>query len=556
MTSTNGTTWTPRSAAEQNQWNSVTYAAELGTNGLLVAVAETGTNRVMTSSNGTTWTARSITTANWINVIWVSELSRFCTVDQLGGVALASCDLQDALDNIDGTTKTAVQIDLENLILVTTANLTLTQNSIIQGYPHTLFGYGFAAVTTKTLTLQNCYSPYPFSGSTVMILDHCEFILTSGIPANLTGLSQILGCRFETENNDALKINYFGYKIKDSLLITRDLEKKAANLTGHAPVVGQVDIQQNTFWGDFSIDNPSGLGRERMRDNINYGNINVTKDFLIDSGDVVGSIIGATPNTAQVKNLNPLFVDTVDFKLQREVEGYAFNSQLVRASYYNVTSKGILRDMGAWNIDDSEITDDYSLAQQLPKPLFYAPDNGDIMIGKSFSARDETGQSGEVDVYNNTERRKDIITINYNTIERKYWTFLEKIFSNSNMEAQLIIEPQDLMEVSATVSADGGEFVNSPIINISTPLDIPSGGIVTIGQNKYVVMYPVPLSGPTEIIVLDRVITEVIADEQEITIEFPVEAGVYKLLPNDLEFKYIDKKYVQGVVLKFLRKTI
>ena len=54
MTSTDGTTWTARSASEANGWRSVTYD-----NGTFVAVSDTGTNRVMTSTDGTTWTARS-----------------------------------------------------------------------------------------------------------------------------------------------------------------------------------------------------------------------------------------------------------------------------------------------------------------------------------------------------------------------------------------------------------------------------------------------------------------------------------------------------------------
>jgi len=54
MTSPDGVTWTARSAAEANEWTSVTYG-----NGLFVAVANSGTNRVMTSPDGITWTARS-----------------------------------------------------------------------------------------------------------------------------------------------------------------------------------------------------------------------------------------------------------------------------------------------------------------------------------------------------------------------------------------------------------------------------------------------------------------------------------------------------------------
>ncbi|MTA78115.1 MAG: hypothetical protein F2520_07635, partial [Actinobacteria bacterium] len=46
-------TWTARTAAEANSWSSVTYG-----NGVFVAVAYSGSNRVMTSTDGVTWTAR------------------------------------------------------------------------------------------------------------------------------------------------------------------------------------------------------------------------------------------------------------------------------------------------------------------------------------------------------------------------------------------------------------------------------------------------------------------------------------------------------------------
>ncbi len=63
MTSPDGITWTPRTAAEDNTWWGVTFG-----NGTFVAVAGDGTNRVMTSPYGITWTPRAATEAN----IWES----------------------------------------------------------------------------------------------------------------------------------------------------------------------------------------------------------------------------------------------------------------------------------------------------------------------------------------------------------------------------------------------------------------------------------------------------------------------------------------------------
>ena len=54
-----GETWTAQAAAEANSWLSVAYG-----NGLWVAVATSGTNRVMTSPDGETWTARAAAEAH------------------------------------------------------------------------------------------------------------------------------------------------------------------------------------------------------------------------------------------------------------------------------------------------------------------------------------------------------------------------------------------------------------------------------------------------------------------------------------------------------------
>jgi hypothetical protein len=70
MTSTDGVTWTAQMAAEQNSWQSVTYG-----NGLFVAVALSGPNQVMTSPDGVNWTARSATEANnWYSVVFGNGL--------------------------------------------------------------------------------------------------------------------------------------------------------------------------------------------------------------------------------------------------------------------------------------------------------------------------------------------------------------------------------------------------------------------------------------------------------------------------------------------------
>jgi hypothetical protein len=86
-----GDTWTARTAAQANSWRSVTYG-----NGLFVAVAQTGTNRVMTSPDGITWTPRTAATAStWLSVTYGNGL--FVAVSYDGNV----------MTSPDGTTWTA-----------------------------------------------------------------------------------------------------------------------------------------------------------------------------------------------------------------------------------------------------------------------------------------------------------------------------------------------------------------------------------------------------------------------------------------------------------------
>ena len=78
-----GITWTTRTSAADNNWNSVCWSPERG---LFVAVASTGTgNRVMTSPDGITWTTRTSAADNsWRSVVWSPERGLFVAVASTG----------------------------------------------------------------------------------------------------------------------------------------------------------------------------------------------------------------------------------------------------------------------------------------------------------------------------------------------------------------------------------------------------------------------------------------------------------------------------------------
>jgi hypothetical protein len=110
MTSTNGETWTSRSAAENNGWKSVTYG-----NGLFVAVSADGTNRVMTSTNGTTWTAKAAAVdSKWYGVAYGNGLFVAVSSDGTGHRAMASFEVMTpgipTINSITALSTTQLQV--------------------------------------------------------------------------------------------------------------------------------------------------------------------------------------------------------------------------------------------------------------------------------------------------------------------------------------------------------------------------------------------------------------------------------------------------------------
>ena len=83
-----GKTWTlTASADDAATWASVAWSEELG---LFAAVAQAGAgNRVMTSPDGITWTLRASSNDGnvWVSVCWASELGRFVAVAAGGSVS-------------------------------------------------------------------------------------------------------------------------------------------------------------------------------------------------------------------------------------------------------------------------------------------------------------------------------------------------------------------------------------------------------------------------------------------------------------------------------------
>jgi hypothetical protein len=88
--STNGTSFTSATPSESAEWQGLAWSPSLG---IAVAVARTGTKRVMYTSDGATWSNTSVTGAgsyNWTAVTWSIPLSKFFAVGEAGRVMSSS----------------------------------------------------------------------------------------------------------------------------------------------------------------------------------------------------------------------------------------------------------------------------------------------------------------------------------------------------------------------------------------------------------------------------------------------------------------------------------
>ncbi|MFA7279106.1 MAG: hypothetical protein WC100_03330 [Sterolibacterium sp.] len=95
--SDDGVSWAFGNGSENANWNDVAYSPTLG---LFVAVASSGTNRVMTSVDGINWTGVSVPSESWNGICWGSGVF----------VAVASSGSSRMMFSTNGTTWTTQNI--------------------------------------------------------------------------------------------------------------------------------------------------------------------------------------------------------------------------------------------------------------------------------------------------------------------------------------------------------------------------------------------------------------------------------------------------------------
>ncbi len=194
--STSAASWSSTTNIPQNGWSSITYG-----NGLFVAVAPSGTNRVVTSPDGINWTLRNAAGAHsWKNVTYGA--GTFVAVADTGQMMVSSDGINWTMDaTVPGSSWSSIKYLNNNFIAVASTG---TQNLL-----HTT-----SYKTTATLTLSGNATNHQVANNVSNItFDFANTAFTGGnasLVSNATGpASSNVGVTFT--NNSSIAYSGTGF---------------------------------------------------------------------------------------------------------------------------------------------------------------------------------------------------------------------------------------------------------------------------------------------------------------------------------------------------------
>lgn len=359
-----------------------------------------------------------------------------------------------------------------------------------------------------------------------------------------------------TGTGTLIDIDSNNYSITDTLLSTlsgQDVLVGTQNPSGTADVVWA----KNTFIGNVDVINGSAAADGfQIRDNIMESDIeftNTTDKPTFESGNIRGSVFTNAVTSTQITSTNPLFADAVDYKLQREADDFDFDSPLVKAAVFFDRPDGVNRDLGAWSIDDSGVTDIFQRAHYLAKPR--QPDA--IQFELDTRENLQLGINSDPTVYNDPNRHLERVTLRYGSLRREDHDFLRYAYQQRNRGVFLAIDPHEFIDIP-DLTVDGNQSAGTPTVDIVAATVI-EGSIVTIGGKKYHVVYPFPIPTNATGIVLDRPLEDDVSDTDNIAVSYPLGTGEYELFLNQPD-RYTrkdqnEKEFRSGIIITLIRRV-
>jgi hypothetical protein len=289
-----------------------------------------------------------------------------------------------------------------------------------------------------------------------------------------------------------------------------------------------IDMNLDTVGGTWYIYNASQTGYERIRDCIVEGGIVANYPVTVSGrantrGTSENVLFGAT-----VTHNDPKFVDTTDYALQFQTNGYDKNSPAAGRSAIYFNSSGGARDIGAWSYIESAVSYYYAKSRYLYK-------GQDISHGLEFNLTEQQGDSGVMNVYGNTQRIKEVLTMQYgSTQEEERAVFYEMLTLKDKGVKITFAEWEDN---TGTVTVNGNQSAGAEFLTVDA-VQVFNGMTVTIAGKVYSVMRASPNMTAATKLILDRPTTDAVSDNDVLTTNYPSGQGEYQFSgPTNITMK-------------------
>ncbi len=488
--SSNAIAWTLAATPSFGTSNilSVCHSATLGK---FVAVGFDG--KIAYSTDGNTWTQSSVDPFSGIinKVVWIPEIGKFVA----SGQSIIGYSSDGDTWTQSATPATGVSIEdiaysplLGKAVSVRSAGNIAYSTAFANTISANVAGFTIQAVQySGTVTAYNCTMKQP------------------GTTANLS----LNACRI-TEAGSHISSN--------TATSFATLFEGDRHTTCTPAAQNDIDCNLDTVGGTWYIYNASATGYERVRDCL------VTDGMIANFNVTVGgraNIQGDSENIlidAEVTLDDPKFVDTTDYKLQFQTNGYPRNSLAAGRSAIYFNSAGDPRDIGAWSYVESAVSYFFAKSAVLYK--------GQITHATERVTTEQQGDSGVITVFGNKHRVKEILTIEYGPtkeLDRAPFEYLDTI---DDKGVKLIIDAE--WESNAgTVTVNGNQSADSEFLTVDSCIYY-NGMWVTVAGKRYWIMRASPSNTAATKLILDRSLEDAVTDNQVLVTNYPPGVGEFQ----------------------------
>lgn len=496
--------------------------------GLVIAADYNG--EIWSSTNGATWASRrAATTSQCTEAIYIHEIEA-CVVYELKECAYST----------DGITWTS-GVSLSGVFGVSDSILSAAYSPLLGRVA--MIG-GDSGGTTRLNAISPAYATEvtaAVAGFSIRAVLYggspTAYNCTMRAPVTTANLSTDC-CRF-TENGAHIYSNTQTHK---GLLVEGDVQ-----FTSTPAAQNAFSLTRYTVAGRIYIHNASATYFEEIKDGIVTDGIQADYSVVVESGNVRGTCTNVIYGLG-ISVADPSFVDTTDYQLKREVNGYDEDSVCVEKSAYYYNSIGDRRDVGAWSYREENENYIYERAYEMRKPSAKDSTSHNEKIQTSLY----WGEDMTPDVAVDPEARGEELTLNYRTLPVADVEFVRYLRTLKDPTVRIDYDPD--FAAASTVTVNGNQSAGVDVLVLLTSA-LEAGQKLTISGKTYYVMR---MNGTTKA-VLNKPLEDSVTDTQVLTVSDSAGKGVYQFVPqtemNLTRFYENSRAYFKGVILKFVRKA-